>query len=201
MAVSEAHKRATMRYDKENMRQIKFNLSKKYDLDIISHLDSVPNKQGYIKDLIRADMARAKSENLEEDKNMETTKSAAQVMTDNYAELIKEMTRCYRNVLESDGAIQYKIYIWEDGAIESLEGPQGDCSSLVARSNEPRHIYYVTVISAPCVDVFDLAGAERPEDPTEMESAKAEAIDFLVDNYSEEAEARLDAVIEEAQED
>lgn len=72
MAVSEAHKRASMRYDKENMRQIKFNLSKKYDLDIISYLDSVPNKQGYIKDLIRADMARAKSENLKEDKNMET---------------------------------------------------------------------------------------------------------------------------------
>lgn len=77
MAVSEAHKRASMRYDKENMRQIKFNLSKKYNLDIISHLDSVPNKQGYIKDLIRADMARAKSEPtqpvqniLKEDKTM-----------------------------------------------------------------------------------------------------------------------------------
>ena len=62
MAVSEAHKRASMKYDKENMRQIKFNLSLKYDLDIIARLDAVPNKQGYIKELIRADIARAKSE-------------------------------------------------------------------------------------------------------------------------------------------
>lgn len=59
---TEAHKRASMKYDKENMRQIKFNLSLKYDQDIIAHLDALPNKQGYIKALIRADMARAKSE-------------------------------------------------------------------------------------------------------------------------------------------
>lgn len=58
MPMSEAHKRATMKYDKENMRQIKFNLSKKYDLDIIARLDAVPNKQGYIKALIRADIAK-----------------------------------------------------------------------------------------------------------------------------------------------
>ena len=51
-----------MKYDKENMRQIKFNLSLKYDQDVIAALDAVPNKQGYIKDLIRADIARAKSE-------------------------------------------------------------------------------------------------------------------------------------------
>lgn len=58
MASTEAHKRASMKYDKENMRQIKFNLSKKYDLDVIAALDAIPNKQGYIKDLIRADLAR-----------------------------------------------------------------------------------------------------------------------------------------------
>lgn len=63
MAVSEAHKRASMKYDKENMRQIKFNLSLKYDRDVIAQLDAVGNKQGYIKALIRADIAaRAKSE-------------------------------------------------------------------------------------------------------------------------------------------
>ena len=74
---TEAHKRASMKYDKENMRQIKFNLSLKYDQDIIAHLDTLPNKQGYLKALIRADMARAKSEPtkpaqniLKEDKTM-----------------------------------------------------------------------------------------------------------------------------------
>lgn len=68
MPVTEAHKRASMKYDKENMRQIKFNLSLKYDQDIIAYIDTLPNKQGYIKSLIRADMARAKSE--KEDKHM-----------------------------------------------------------------------------------------------------------------------------------
>ena len=66
MAVSEAHKRASMKYDKENMRQIKFNLSLKYDQDVIAQLDTVGNKQGYIKTLIRADIAaRAKAEQAE----------------------------------------------------------------------------------------------------------------------------------------
>lgn len=72
MAVSEAHKRASMKYDKENMRQIKFNLSLKYDRDVIAQLDAVGNKQGYIKALIRADIAaRAKSARAKSDEKKE----------------------------------------------------------------------------------------------------------------------------------
>jgi hypothetical protein len=57
-----------MKYDKENMRQIKFNLSLKYDQDVIAALDAEPNKQGYIKALIRADIAKrtGSAQNLEE---------------------------------------------------------------------------------------------------------------------------------------
>lgn len=73
MAVSEAHKRASMKYDRENMRQIKFNLSLKYDQDIIAALDAQPNKQGYIKSLIRADIARANSEKTKEEGTMKYT--------------------------------------------------------------------------------------------------------------------------------
>lgn len=43
------------RYDKENTVQIKLKLNKKTDSDIIEKLDSVDNKQGYIKGLIRED--------------------------------------------------------------------------------------------------------------------------------------------------
>ena len=82
MAVSEAHKRASMKYDKENMRQIKFNLSLKYDLDIIAQLDAVPNKQGYIKDLIRADIARKGTAQKEEEKTMKENNIWYAVMTD-----------------------------------------------------------------------------------------------------------------------
>lgn len=57
-----AQSRANIKYMAENMKQMKINLSKKYDQDIIDKLDSVPSKQGYIKDLIRADIAKQKGE-------------------------------------------------------------------------------------------------------------------------------------------
>lgn len=49
---------AKKKYAAENIRQIKFELNKKTDADILKKLDSVPNKQGYIKALIRADIAK-----------------------------------------------------------------------------------------------------------------------------------------------
>ena len=49
---------AQKKYHAENIRQIKFELNQKTDADILEKLDSVPNKQGYIKALIRADIAK-----------------------------------------------------------------------------------------------------------------------------------------------
>lgn len=46
---------AQERYDKDNTIQIRLKLNKKTDADIIEKLDSVDNKQGYIKRLIRED--------------------------------------------------------------------------------------------------------------------------------------------------
>ncbi len=43
-------------YNAENMKQIKINLNRKYDSDIIEYLATVPNIQGFIKDLIRERM-------------------------------------------------------------------------------------------------------------------------------------------------
>lgn len=48
---------SSIRYDLENTRQIKMKLNLKTDADILNRLDSVPNKQGYIKMLIRKDIA------------------------------------------------------------------------------------------------------------------------------------------------
>lgn len=45
-----------MQYAKENTQQIKFVLNKNIDADIIDWLGTKPNKQGYIKELIRRDM-------------------------------------------------------------------------------------------------------------------------------------------------
>lgn len=49
------------KWDKANTTQIKMKLCNSTDADIISYLNSLPNKQGYLKSLIRADMARQQS--------------------------------------------------------------------------------------------------------------------------------------------
>jgi hypothetical protein len=54
---TEAQKRANRKYDKANTRQIALKLNKRTDADVLEHLDKCGNKQGYIKALIRADMA------------------------------------------------------------------------------------------------------------------------------------------------
>ncbi|WP_458397843.1 hypothetical protein [Anaerotignum sp.] len=51
-----AHVQAAMKYNAKNVKQIKLNLNKKTDADIIEALEAVPNTQGYIKELIRRDL-------------------------------------------------------------------------------------------------------------------------------------------------
>ena len=45
-------------YHKENHVRVSVMLSKKYDADIIAHLDKQESKSGYIKELIRADIQK-----------------------------------------------------------------------------------------------------------------------------------------------
>ena len=49
---------AVKRYKEKNIRQVKFEFNLKTDADILSKLDSVPNKTGYIKNLIREDIKK-----------------------------------------------------------------------------------------------------------------------------------------------
>lgn len=51
--VSEAKKRAQLKYDKDNTRQIILKLNTKTDADVLGKLESVRNKQGYLKELVR----------------------------------------------------------------------------------------------------------------------------------------------------
>ena len=46
------------RYDKENTHPLKLKLNLKLDADILAKLETVPSMQGYIKHLIREDIAR-----------------------------------------------------------------------------------------------------------------------------------------------
>lgn len=58
MASSEATKKAVRKYDDKMTKQFKMKLNLKTDADILEKLDSVPSKQGYIKQLIRDDLKK-----------------------------------------------------------------------------------------------------------------------------------------------
>lgn len=55
---TEAQIKAQKKYDAENTRQVHLKLNRRTDSDVLEKLDNVPSKQGYIKDLIRADLAK-----------------------------------------------------------------------------------------------------------------------------------------------
>lgn len=57
---SEARLRANAKWDKANTRSVKFKFNIHNDADILEQLDSVENKAGYIKELIRRDIANKK---------------------------------------------------------------------------------------------------------------------------------------------
>lgn len=57
---SQAALKAIATYQKKTIKPVKINLHKSIDADIIEKLESVESKQGYIKELIRADIAKNK---------------------------------------------------------------------------------------------------------------------------------------------
>ena len=45
-------------YHKNNTTRIRFQLNNVYDADIIEFMNLLPNKNGYLKDLVREDMKK-----------------------------------------------------------------------------------------------------------------------------------------------
>lgn len=57
MPASEAQRRANAKYVREKVRSLNVRFYPA-DADLWEHLSAQPNKQGYVRDLIRADMER-----------------------------------------------------------------------------------------------------------------------------------------------
>ena len=55
---TESQIRASVKYNKENTVQISLKLNRYTDADLIDSLNRIANKQGYIKELIRRDIAK-----------------------------------------------------------------------------------------------------------------------------------------------
>lgn len=54
----ESQKRATAKYQAANIKKYTLGVNRKTEADLIEVLDSIPNRQGYIKSLIRQDMKK-----------------------------------------------------------------------------------------------------------------------------------------------
>jgi len=53
---------ANARYHKKNIVTVSIGLNRKNDGDIIDFMEGMKNKSGYLKELIRADMAKRKND-------------------------------------------------------------------------------------------------------------------------------------------
>lgn len=60
MAQKESTIRAVNKFNKEKTKSVQIRLNMNTDADILAKLDSVESKMGYIKRLIREDMAKNK---------------------------------------------------------------------------------------------------------------------------------------------
>ena len=56
MPTRDCQLKATAKYKKENMKQIKFEINKATESELLAWIESKENRQGYIKSLILADM-------------------------------------------------------------------------------------------------------------------------------------------------
>lgn len=125
----------------------------------------------------------------------------SEVIRTNYAKIEDELADCYRCVLESGGSVQYSVYIWEDGKIETIEGVQGDHSRLVPYECEPRQLYYVATVALPLYDPWDHSIDGIPDDDAEREAAEKEINDWMIDEYRNTLDDTLDGIIADAEQE
>ena len=124
------------------------------------------------------------------------------MIRNNYARIREVMVGSYREVVDSDGGIQYTIYIWEDGEIQRLLEAQGSNMRLVPNEYETRELFYVTTIELPCFDPFNYSDEGAPEDEEEREQAAKDICDWLVEEYDREGvDEVLATIIEDAKRD
>ena len=115
----------------------------------------------------------------------------------NRAAIAEYMVSHYETVMKCHGRIQYSLYLWEDGELEGLEQPQGDCSWLGPRYGEKRKLFFVTTIRG--FNPWDIVDHSVPEDEAQKEEEEQDVIADLVVDYRLGIEDLIDSIIREAQ--
>ena len=123
----------------------------------------------------------------------------SEIITANYQQVAAAMIEQYRHVIACDGQIQVAVYIWSDGEIETLEQVAGDTSYLVPRQMEPRELFHVATVAAPCFNPWDYTDHAAPDDEQARDAERDEIIDWLTDEYQQNVNDALDAIICDAE--
>lgn len=124
----------------------------------------------------------------------------SEILREHYDEILDALKAAYTDVIQSRGRIQVKVYIWEDGEIETLTDAQGSSTRLAPRDAEPRQLYHVATVEKPFFDPWDYSNDPKPEDADEAEKAEEEIISWYIDEYTdEEMMSVLDNAIDDAE--
>ena len=107
----------------------------------------------------------------------------------------------YRAVLESDGRIQYGVYVWEDGEVQILEEVQGSTAYLKPKDMEPRKLFYVTCVEFPNFDPWDYSDHAAPDDPEKRKAERTEITDWLLEEYTRNLPDLLDSILADAEQE
>lgn len=116
----------------------------------------------------------------------------SEIIINNYDTILNALGACYRDALESDGRMQYALYVWEDGEIEILPKVSGDHTYLIPKECEPRQLVHVMTVGG-----YNFHYSENLNG-TETEDDIGIWLDELTSQYmNDQAECDLDDRIEE----
>lgn len=107
----------------------------------------------------------------------------------------------YHMVIDSDGHIQYSVYLWDDGTVEMLEEAQGSNTYLQAKDTETRELFYVTTVSLPNFDPWNYSDHSAPDDPAARKAERKEIIDWLLSEYEANLPDLFDSILTDAEQE
>ena len=112
--------------------------------------------------------------------------------------IVESIVEVARIAIENETVMQEQIYIWSDGETETLWGPEGDNSFLVAKDHEDRQIFYVATVSGRDYGSLFEDYKDQAEDMTDEAILEC----FLNDTRDwgrDQAQAMIDQAIQNAE--
>lgn len=112
--------------------------------------------------------------------------------------IVDSLVEVAQIAIENETIMQEQIYIWSDGEIETLWGPEGDNSFLVAKDYEDRQIFHVATVSGKGYGSLFEDYKDQAEDMTDEEIMEC-FMDDTRDWGRDHAQALIDQAIQNAE--